>query len=67
VDEERHGRLHLGVRREVEDTPALGRALDQDDVRLEVGEHGPQAPRGARAVMADAEQADGHASSRQAR
>ena len=55
VDEERHRRAHARVLDEADQVARVRRPLDEEGVRLQPLELGQHAPRGARAVMADAE------------
>ena len=55
VDEERHRRAHPRVLDQVDQVAGVRRPLDEEGVRLQPLELGQHAPRGAGAVVADAE------------
>ena len=55
VDQERHRRAHRRVLDQADQVARVGRPLDKEGVRLQPLELGQHAPRGAGAVMADAQ------------
>ena len=59
VRQERHGRLHGGIRGEGQEGVGLGRTLDEEAVRVEAFEFGDELAGAAGAVMPDAEQVEG--------